>query len=209
MIHYRFLPPVAACRPIPALVAAGTLILLAACATPPAPEGAAGTAESPATALPPPVAATQPATSPSAADRAALTPRRPDTEATMDAAARSLPTVQPASTDPMAATIQLGGSLAPVEEVDAVVSDSQPPEVNVVVQGYLPDGCTQIKDISQRFDPAAVTFFVTITTSRPPGMACIQVITPFNETIPLDVTGVGPGTYIVDVNGVADAFELE
>ena len=193
----------------PLLIPIGTVMLIAACAVPPSPEGATGTAESPAPALPPPVVATVPATPPSAADRAGATPRRPDTEATMDAAARSLPTAQPASTDPMAATIQLGGGLAPVETVDVVVGDARPPEVNVFVQGYLPDGCTQIKDISQRYDAAASTFFIAITTSRPKGMACIQVISPFHETIPLDITGIGPGTYIVDVNGVADSFILE
>lgn len=191
------------------LTVSGALLLLAACAAPPAPEGAMGTAEPPTHALPPPVVATIPATPPSAADRAGTTPHKPDVEATMNAAALTPTAAQSIPTDPMATTLQIGGGLAPVETVDVVVGDTRPPEVNVFVQGYLPDGCTQIKDISQRYDAAASTFFIAITTSRPKGMACIQVISPFHETIPLDITGIGPGTYIVDVNGVADSFILE
>jgi len=49
---------------------------------------------------------------------------------------------------------------------------------------------------------------VSITTFRSPG-ACIQIIAPFEETIPLEVYGLSAGTYMVEVNGVQGTFDLE
>jgi inhibitor of cysteine peptidase len=49
---------------------------------------------------------------------------------------------------------------------------------------------------------------VSITTFRSPG-ACIQIIAPFEETIPLEVYGLPAGTYTVNVNGVQGTFSLE
>jgi len=38
---------------------------------------------------------------------------------------------------------------------------------------------------------------------------CIQVIAPFEETIPLEVYGLPAGTYTFEVNGVQGTFNLE
>jgi hypothetical protein len=69
----------------------------------------------------------------------------------------------------------------------------------VVVSGYLSDGCTTLENIEQkRLDEG---FEITITTTRPAGMNCPQVIMPFKEIISLDVSGLKAGTYTVSVNG--------
>ncbi len=96
--------------------------------------------------------------------------------------------------------------LAPVEEIEIVLLESFPVQVQVIASGNLPDPCTEIYQINQEIEDN--TFFVTIKTYRPPGL-CIQVLAPFEEIIPLEVYGLPAGTYTVDVNGVQATFDLE
>ena len=102
-----------------------------------------------------------------------------------------------------------GEGLAPVEEIQLQIMESFPIQVAVVVEGYLPDGCTEIDEINQTFDEEASTFFVEITTVRPSDAVCTQAIVPFEERISLDVRGLPAGTYTVDVNGVTDSFTFD
>jgi inhibitor of cysteine peptidase len=96
--------------------------------------------------------------------------------------------------------------LAPVDEIDILILESFPVQINVIARGNLPDPCTEISEVLQERE--GNTFFVTIKTHRPPG-PCIQVLAPFEEIISLEVYGLPAGTYIVDVNGVQDTFDLE
>jgi len=96
--------------------------------------------------------------------------------------------------------------LASVDEIDILILESFPIQINVIARGNLPDPCTEIYEINQERE--GNTFFVSIKTYRPPG-PCIQVLAPFEETIPLEVYGLPAGTYTVDVNGVQDTFDLE
>ena len=96
--------------------------------------------------------------------------------------------------------------LAPVDEIEIVIFELFPVQVNVIARGNLPDPCTEISEVLQERE--GNTFFVTIKTYRPPGL-CIQVLAPFEEIISLDVYGLPAGTYTVDVNGVQDTFDLE
>ena len=96
--------------------------------------------------------------------------------------------------------------LASVDEIDILILESFPVQINVIARGYLPDPCTEISEVLQ--EKEGDTFFITIKTYRSPGF-CIQVIAPFEETIPLEVYGLPAGTYTVDVNGVQATFDLE
>jgi len=96
--------------------------------------------------------------------------------------------------------------LAPVEEIEIVILESFPVQINVIARGNLPDPCTEISEVLQERE--GNTFFVTIKTYRYPGF-CIQVLAPFEEIIPLDVYGLPAGIYNVDVNGVQGTFDLE
>jgi len=96
--------------------------------------------------------------------------------------------------------------LAPVDEIDILILESFPVRINVIARGNLPDPCTEISEVLQERE--GDTFFITIKTYRSPGF-CIQVLTPFEEIISLDVYGLPASTYIVDVNGVQDTFDLE
>ena len=96
-------------------------------------------------------------------------------------------------------------ALAPVEEIEIIVLESFPVQVQVIARGYLPDPCTEIYQINQERE--GNTFFIIIKTYCPPG-PCIQVITLFEEIIPLEIYDLPAGTYTVDINGIIDAFEL-
>jgi inhibitor of cysteine peptidase len=97
---------------------------------------------------------------------------------------------------------------APVKSVEIVIMESFPVQVAVVARGELPDVCTEIDQVNQRIDVEDDTLWVEITTVRPTDLACIQVLAPFEERIPLDVYGLPAGTYTVDVNGVTGTFTL-
>jgi len=96
--------------------------------------------------------------------------------------------------------------LATVEDIDILTLESFPVQIFVIASGYLPDPCTEISEVMQKRE--GNTFFITIKTCRPPGF-CIQVIAPFEETIPLEVYGLPAGSYTVEVNGVQGIFDLE
>jgi len=96
--------------------------------------------------------------------------------------------------------------LASVDEIDILILESFPVQINVIVRGNLPDPCTEISEVLQERE--GDTFFITIKTYRSPGF-CIQVLAPFEEIIPLEVYGLPASTYTVDVNGVQDTFDLE
>lgn len=95
---------------------------------------------------------------------------------------------------------------ATVQEIDILILESFPVQINVVAKGYLPDGCTEIDQIITNRE--GNTFNVQITTKRPADAICTQAIVPFEEVISLDVYGLEAGVYEVDVNGVKGSFEL-
>ena len=95
--------------------------------------------------------------------------------------------------------------LALVDEIEILILESFPVQINVIARGNLPDPCTEISEVLQEREDD--TFFITIKTYRSPGF-CIQVLAPFEEIIPLEVYGLPAGTYTVDVNGVQGTFDL-
>ena len=96
--------------------------------------------------------------------------------------------------------------LAPVEEIEIVILESFPVQVQVIASGNLPDPCTEISEVLQERE--GNTFFVSIKTYRSLD-PCIQIIVPFEVKIPLNVYGLPAGTYTVDINGVQATFDLE
>lgn len=102
-----------------------------------------------------------------------------------------------------------GGTImgtANVESVEAQIMESFPVQVSIVVQGNLPDGCTELGEWTVNRDDDV--FEVTLPTERPADALCTEALEPFEVTIPLDVAGLDAGTYTVDVNGVTTTFEL-
>ncbi|HXV44576.1 MAG TPA: GerMN domain-containing protein, partial [Anaerolineae bacterium] len=74
-------------------------------------------------------------------------------------------------------------------------------------KGNLADSCTEID--ATTIERSGNTFQVKLTTRRPAGQMCAQAVVPYQEIIPLDVADLSAGEYIVNVNGVTDAFTFE
>lgn len=96
--------------------------------------------------------------------------------------------------------------MANVESIDILTLESFPVQINVIAEGYLPDGCTEIDKINT--EKEGNNFNITITTKRPKDAICTQAIESFRETIPLEVQRLSAGNYTVNVNGVTGSFEL-
>lgn len=96
--------------------------------------------------------------------------------------------------------------VASVSNVQVLILESFPVQMNVEATGYLPDGCTTIGNTTVRKD--GNTFYVEIGTIRPRDAFCTQALVPFTKSVPLDVYGLEKGVYNVDVNGKTASFEL-
>ena len=97
--------------------------------------------------------------------------------------------------------------VAVVQSVEIQLLESQPLQVNAIVRGQLPDGgCTTISDVNQVRD--GNTFKITLGTKTDPLAVCTLAATPYERVIPLDVNGLPPAKYLVDVNGMEASFEL-
>lgn len=94
-------------------------------------------------------------------------------------------------------------SLLPVDEVEVLIAESQPPQVSVRVKGTV-NPCTVVGAISQSRQGNLIT--VTITT-RSTADVCIQLAVSVEENIRLDGS-FPPGTYRVRVNGVERTFRV-
>ena len=95
---------------------------------------------------------------------------------------------------------------ANVEEIEILVLESFPVQVNVIASGELPDGCTSLDEATPRRE--GNTFVINLTTTRVDEI-CTQAVVPFDQVIPLEVEGLSAGTYTVAVNGITDTFTLD
>jgi uncharacterized protein YraI len=97
--------------------------------------------------------------------------------------------------------------LALVQRVEIQILDSNPIQVNAIVRGELPDtGCTTIASVEQALE--GNTFKLRLITTTDPVTLCAQALTPFEQVVPLDVSNLLAGPYVVNANGVVQAFEL-
>ena len=97
--------------------------------------------------------------------------------------------------------------MANVQSVEVQVLETQPVEVIAVIQGQLPDaGCTTVASTDQV--RAGNVLNVVLTTTTDPVALCAQALTPFEQTVSLDVSGLAPAVYTVNVNGVERSFYL-
>ncbi|WP_204105668.1 MULTISPECIES: hypothetical protein [Spirulina sp. CCY15215] len=86
-----------------------------------------------------------------------------------------------------------------VETVEVDVLESEPLQLSLKVTGNFQDGCKTPLKKEQKQDGMQIN--VTLYRELPTDTICPTVITPFQETIPLE-GGFSRGTYTLDVNGV-------
>ena len=94
-----------------------------------------------------------------------------------------------------------------IDSVDSLTLESWPLQVNAVVKGDLPDGCTFIHQVESQRDGAV--FNIRIFTIREKEAFCTEALVPFEEVVPLDVYGLPAGTYTIEVYGLRAEFTFE
>jgi hypothetical protein len=96
---------------------------------------------------------------------------------------------------------------ATVTSINILLMESFPLQGKAVLVGTLPDACTEISEVTTI--RSGNTFRVRAFTQRPADLLCAQVVTPFSETISLDIYGLPAGIYVVTAGGgVSKTFEL-
>jgi hypothetical protein len=103
--------------------------------------------------------------------------------------------------------VTTGYQLVTVEQVKAEVGFGSPIPVQVLVSGNLPDSCAQVELVQQQQEGS--NFKITLSTVPSSAEGCIQDSVPFTINIPLNVTNIPTGEYIVEVNGSRTSFKLE
>ncbi len=95
-----------------------------------------------------------------------------------------------------------------MEEMYVNIMEFFPVQVSVNLIGYLPDGCTQIDEVTSQRERDVFT--VEIITKRPSGdISCTQAIVPFDVEVTLDVEGLPAGEYVVVYDDLKETFTLE
>ena len=94
-----------------------------------------------------------------------------------------------------------------IESVRVVYPPAWPDEMQVVVNGFLPDGCTEIVMIEPIRDENRYT--VKIHTKKEAKVMCTMALEPFEEMFVLDTSGLSSGIYSVFVYGKSIDFSLE
>lgn len=123
-----------------------------------------------------------------------------------DQAVRSINPTPAVNNQPAPAAGGYAYGQAAVESIEVRLLESFPVQVQAVARGRLPDSCSEIDQTL--VERNSNTFQVRLTTRSRTDLLCAQAVVPFEEVIPLDVSGLPPGPYTVNVNGLVDSFTL-
>ncbi|MGV3590844.1 MAG: hypothetical protein ACO1PZ_04080 [Gammaproteobacteria bacterium] len=97
--------------------------------------------------------------------------------------------------------------LAAIEEITVVTEATNPPVVEVTVEGYKSVPCVELEPLGM--SRSGDTFYVVIAeTVQDPEESCIAMIDPFTLTFELDTFGLEAGAYKLNVNGNETEFDL-
>jgi len=95
---------------------------------------------------------------------------------------------------------------AQVTSIEIQSQQADPTRVNAIVKGKLSDSCSTLQSPQVSF--ASGNFNIKLTVVSPVDRGCIQIITPFEQTIALDTGDLAPGMYTVNANGVSTSFNF-
>ena len=99
------------------------------------------------------------------------------------------------------------GEVENVESVDVVHPSESAGEMQIVVSGFLADGCTEIDKISSILFEN--NYMVKIFTKKDNAAMCTAALEPFEKTITLKTSELNEGHYSVDVYNMSTEFEIE
>lgn len=130
----------------------------------------------------------------------------PETPPPNEPVSSNTPTAEPGAKQTPGGQVIVGEN-AIVEEIQVMILESFPVQVNALVRGSLPDGCTTIGEITSTQE--GDTFNITILTERPEEALCTEALVPFEETVSLDVASLPAGTYTVRAYDQTETFTLQ
>ncbi len=116
-----------------------------------------------------------------------------------------LATVPPAAT-PQEVHLEPAVREAQVQSVEIQFTQTDPVQVYAIVRGNLTESCATFADTQLSY--ADTTFQIKLLTKSPSDRGCIQVTTPYEQKILLDITNLAPGTYTVTANGFSTGFNF-
>jgi hypothetical protein len=97
--------------------------------------------------------------------------------------------------------------LVGIEEITVVSEATNPPTVEVTVEGYKSVPCVKLEPLGM--SRSGDTFHVVIAeTVLGPAESCIAMIDPFTLKFELDTFGLEAGAYQLNVNGKETEFDL-
>lgn len=94
-----------------------------------------------------------------------------------------------------------------IDELRVEVGVGSPIPVFAIVKGQLPDGCSQVEYMQQHQDGAS--FIFSLSSVAVASGACSTGPQAFEISLPINVTNLPAGTYLVEVNGSQTSFELK
>ncbi len=98
---------------------------------------------------------------------------------------------------PLESVDQASAGAVVVEAVEVQVLESEPPQLQLTISGYLPDGCEVPIDSHQTREGQTVR--VTLKRELPPDTVCTAVIRPYEQELLLE-GNFEPGVYQIQVN---------
>lgn len=100
-------------------------------------------------------------------------------------------------------------NLALIDTIDVLINKSNPVQVTAHISGIQSVACAALLEpvVTRNGNQFTV---VQAETMMKPGSVCMSLlaVTPFSRDVPLDVDGLAPGNYTVDVNGKQASFSL-
>jgi hypothetical protein len=98
-----------------------------------------------------------------------------------------------------------------ISSVEVEIGVGSPIPVHVIVDGNLPDPCSQVEhtEIKQNGSNFNITLFASPDIGGPAVDGCIKDPLPFKMGIPLNVVDLPAGSYTVTVNGSSMDFKLD
>lgn len=93
----------------------------------------------------------------------------------------------------------------PIAEIEVLLAESDPAQVTVEVNGWLPDSCTAHHETHQSRE--GNTIFIEITTISPGDAFCATEATDYQEQV--FIGALPAGDYTVIVNDVEQQFRVD
>ncbi len=113
----------------------------------------------------------------------------------------------PVSDAPVSDTPVSDTGEAMVEAVKVRILESDPVQVQAVLSGQLPDACAFVESTNVTVE--GDTFYISMTVARQPNMRCAQMLTPFEQVVPLTTAGLAAGQYSVQAGEATATFVLQ